>query len=534
MEQNEYNTKSKLIGNNKDKKLLHKKRTRGAFIEGEGKEESYETFSETHDTSFGKIINRKEINEINSKKETPISKSSIKIHRKFPSILNRRKRRIMLMRRIESENYRKKNIRKEMSNKIISLANEKKKIGKENNTSSKSQEHSNRDSPKINSRKSKSSVKGKGEKNNPFDEYHKNLEKKFGQKFENIELKLNQVIKDNKRIMKENKEKNKRLDEMNVITSLLLEIHNNEKIYSNKVDKYVMELGKHYNSILNSCRVLFVRKICDFILEGIINNYRPSLAKTKTKFQDSNDLKFNLLVFKKNTKDKFAKNLIIDYLMETKRQCSRIIHLNKFDENNLPMMKELFFLILNKTEQGKRNDYVLNCGEMANFILGNQNKDDELDIGEEKSDSIKESERINPNGEESNMNDEDLYLHKSDNEIIREVKSKIRNNDIKTSDLLNTLRAQIKHNRKKIKNINDIFNRKLGSSYFYKFWKKSFDKENYKKTKEYNKFIQRKYIVSSKEMNLQLKQLLPKYKVKFFDQDPSQLMKRIDAIIYSY
>ena len=88
----------------------------------------------------------------------------------------------------------------------------------------------------------------------------------------------------------------------NVKISLLSEIHNSSEKHSKAVNAYVMNLGTQFNILFNSCKVIFVTKISDFLLEGIIDKHKNSMALTRTRFKNNNGVKFQLIEFKKNIK----------------------------------------------------------------------------------------------------------------------------------------------------------------------------------------------------------------------------------------
>jgi hypothetical protein len=78
---------------------------------------------------------------------------------------------------------------------------------------------------------------------------------------------------------------------------------------------------------------MFARKICIFILDGIINKYPCSLALTKCEFNNAKGNKFKLIVFKKDIQktSKYHLNLIINFLIETKQNTSGKSHINDID-----------------------------------------------------------------------------------------------------------------------------------------------------------------------------------------------------------
>ena len=71
----------------------------------------------------------------------------------------------------------------------------------------------------------------------------------------------------------------KEIPTQNVKISLLSEIHNSSEKNSKAVNAYVMNLGTQFFTLFNSCKVLFVRKIFDFLLEGLIDKHKNSFQK---------------------------------------------------------------------------------------------------------------------------------------------------------------------------------------------------------------------------------------------------------------
>ena len=181
---------------------------------------------------------------------------------------------------------------------------------------------------------------------------------------------------------------NEAINEQNEKIVLLAKIIHESNMHSNEINKYLMHVGDQFNSLFNSCKVLYIRKICDFILDGLINNYMNSIALTKIKFINNRGVQFPIIVFKKNIGiyQKYYLNLIIDYLMETKQNCSAIVHMDVEDKISKPIMKELFYILLNRDKVGtnKDNEFSLEIKEMTDIILENN---DEINEEEEKSDN---------------------------------------------------------------------------------------------------------------------------------------------------
>jgi len=140
-------------------------------------------------------------------------------------------------------------------------------------------------------------------------------------------------------------EQDKKIKNQNNKIGLLLSIYYHSDIYSQKIEKYVLKLWLKFNKLIDSFKVFYTRKICNFILDGIVNSYGKSLALTKYDlYIESNN--FKLIVFKKKMLNIFPKyylNLIIDFLIETKQNTSNIIFIHKDD---IPIMKGISFIFL--------------------------------------------------------------------------------------------------------------------------------------------------------------------------------------------
>ena len=195
-------------------------------------------------------------------------------------------------------------------------------------------------------------------------------------------------------------------------------------------------------------------------------------------------------------------NLIVDFLMETKQNCSSIVHMNKSDNISKPLMKELFYILLNKAQQNNNNEFNLEIQEMANVLLDNNVVANDDNIEEELNSESNE-------GNEEEMDESEIIEknnNQSDDEMIKKIMSEENNNDIKINDLWKILKEKIR----------------------------TFKTERYKKLKKYKSFIKESHIKTAKEMNNILVKLLPNYEVNFFDEDPSRFSKKIKNEIASY
>ena len=556
---------------NKRGSLLNRKRNRRAKIKRTEKEQSNDAYTETNETTVNRrthqeIMNENESSEsirynrfMRNNKEKYIKLNEV-TEEKNENKLKKKKREKSSSDKedsddaIDSENKGKLQQKNNKRKKYYNNKNRKNKtnmkrrnnslsqiIGrilkkrldkmtkKTNQQNKKMKEQNNKKIKELNNKITEQSKKI-NEQNKKINEQNKKIKElnkaKDGLNKENVELNM-KLDGHNVKI----NEQNEKINEQNEKINLLLKIQYQSDIYSKKVNEYIMNIGGKFTCLFNSCKVLYIRKICDFILEGLINNYESSVALTTTTFINNRNVSFKLIVFTKDIKNisKYVLNLIVDFLMETKQNCSSIVHMNKSDNISKPLMKELFYILLNKAQQNSNNEFSLEIKEMANILLdntedNNNNSEEEL-IGESNEgneEEIDESEIIEKN------------INKSDDEMIKKIMSEENNNDIKINDLWKILKEKIRNNDKGIKDIAIKVNQIINPSYFYNLWKNSFKTERYKKLKKYKSFIKESHIKTAKEMNNILVKLLPNYEVNFFDEDPSRFSKKIKNEIASY
>ena len=550
---------------NKRGRLLNRKRNRRAKIKRTEKEQSNDAYTETNETT----VNRRTHQEIMNENE---SSESIRLNR---FMRNNKEKYIKLNEATEEKNENKlkmKKREKSSSDKEDSddaIDNENKgKLQQKNNKRKKYYNNKNRKN-KTNMKRRNNSLsqiigrilkkrldkmtKKTNQQNKKMKEQNNKKIKELNNKITEQSKKINEqnkkINEQNKKIKelnkakdglnKENVELNMKLDghnvkinEQNEKINLLLKIQYQSDIYSKKVNEYIMNIGCKFTCLFNSCKVLYIWKICDFILEGLINNYESSVALTTTTFINNRNVSFKLIVFTKDIKkiSKYVLNLIVDFLMETKQNCSSIVHMNKSDNISKPLMKELFYILLNKAQQNNNNEFNLEIQEMANVLLDNNVVANDDNIEEELNSESNE-------GNEEEMDESEIIEknnNQSDDEMIKKIMSEENNNDIKINDLWKILKEKIRNNDKGIKDIAIKVNQIINPSYFYNLWKNSFKTERYKKLKKYKSFIKESHIKTAKEMNNILVKLLPNYEVNFFDEDPSRFSKKIKNEIASY
>ena len=132
-------------------------------------------------------------------------------------------------------------------------------------------------------------------------------------------------------------------------------------------------LNAKINALTNSFKVLYYRKICNLVIDKIIEKHKKDLAKTEKIFGDST--KFGV-IFAVNDIQKIPKrnvNLLIDFLMHIRKISSRIIHFKKLDKFNIPnkMFLELLDIYKGKESSAKK---ILEIKDINNIIFGLKDK----------------------------------------------------------------------------------------------------------------------------------------------------------------
>ena len=223
--------------------------------------------------------------------------------------------------------------------------------------------------------------------------------------------------------------------------------------------------------------------------------------------------------------------------METKQYCSSIVHMKKRDMIYLPIMKEVFFILLNRTKNNKcASQFNMNIKEMTNIMFEDKNEEQENEMNESnsKNDELSEEEELNnSNIEENEVSDSNSSFNDEEDERIKKLISE-SNNNIKIIDLQKMLKEKIDIKEKGIQDIKGNAKQIINTYFFYNLWKASFLKESYKSSMNYQKFIKRNFIKSPEEMNETLNRLLSGYYINFLDEDPSKFSTKIDYTIFAY
>lgn len=311
---------------------------------------------------------------------------------------------------------------------------------------------------------------------------------------------------------------------------LLSEIYQQTEIYLKKINRYVINSKSEINCLINSFKVLFIRKISNYILDNIYIKYKNSLAFTVKEFVNSENSVFNVIVAKDDIAgiNKYKINLLLDFLVETKRKCSKIIHIN---EDDVPVIKEIFYSILDKGKIVKDNEFIINIQDMT-YVLFNNNvtKNEKSSNRYDKVISFLNN-YLNEEGEdlteeslikEENIGDDSLNLPDKEEDYLKRIKKVLsgEKSNIEIKELVEILKEKLFANQIEIDEYSVTTNEIMNANYFYNSWKNSFINEDYKKTNGFKKFVNISNISSMDEMKNEIIILLPNFKINFFSEEP--------------
>ena len=383
----------------------------------------------------------------------------------------------------------------------------------------------------------------------------KKLEKKYSKlegKYEELEGKNKELEGKNNDLEGENEQRKNEINNLKIYTNIMSEINNQVEILSNNNFSYI---NNRLELILNSYKIIYMRKLSNLLLEQIYKKYSANLAKVKVNYGKIRKTIIVVLDPIKHPKkfDSYQVNLLIEYLRFIWDKNSSIIHVN---DKDFPYQKEIFHEYLKgtiKTNKDKNiNNNSISVGNLVT-ILFESNDEMKYNLNNNKNKNHTEENKLSNLIEEmlpdkkSNSNDDSefFFLNKKENGKFiylseteeskesnydideNEVKKYIENNckEFDFSSQLSKLIKLIKLNKDN-KNYGNTITQ-INAEMFYKLWKNSFQTENIKKKDNYVKYIKLDKIQSLKEMGNLLCELLDGINVDVFVDDP----KNIDKII---
>ena len=387
----------------------------------------------------------------------------------------------------------------------------------------------------------------------------KKLEKKYSKlegKYEELEGKNKELEGKNNDLEGENEQRKNEINNLKIYTNIMSEINNQIEILSNNNFSY---MNNRLELILNSYKIIYMRKLSNLLLEQIYKKYSANLAKVKVSYGKIRKTIIVVLDPIKHPKkfDSYQVNLLIEYLRFIWDKSSSIIHVN---DKDFPYQKEIFHEYLKgtiKTNKDKNiNNNSISVGNLVT-ILFESNDEMKYNLNNNKNKNHTEENKLSNLIEEmlpdkkSNSNDDSeffflnskengKFIYLSETEESKESNYDIDENEVKKyiennckefdfSSQLSKLIKLIKLNKDN-KNYDNAITQ-INAEMFYKLWKNSFQTENIKKKDNYVKYIKLDKIQSLKEMGNLLCELLDGINVDVFVDDPKNIDKIIETRI---
>ena len=278
----------------------------------------------------------------------------------------------------------------------------------------------------------------------------------------------------------------KEIENLKISLKLIDAINNQSNIYYKRKIKYII---KNQILLLNTYKMLFMRKLANLLLVKIYNKYSNILGKG---YID----KRTIIAISTNKKklggvDVDQINLVIDFLRFVWDKCSNIIHIN---DESFPLQKEIFFECLkpskNISDKNIKNKKFLEVNEIIGLIFDTDNEENNKKVTHQLEDNNLVKAIKNYIIELSDSEEAfEAYKGYDESEI-----KKIINKDSQIFDIdtqIENILKLISKNADSIKFMGGE-NEKVNGKYFYELWLDTFNTETYKREWYYKKYF--KYI----------------------------------------
>ena len=364
-------------------------------------------------------------------------------------------------------------------------------------------------------------------------------------KFTALEETVNELIKKTAKNEEEIAKNKEEIKNLKITMNIMDEIDKQKDIYYKTKFNYI---HKNMRLLLNSYKVLYMRKLANLLLEEIYLNYNDYLIKET--INKKNIIAVHPDIKEVNQIPSYNINMLIDFLRFIWEKCSSAIHIN---DENFPLQKEIFYEYLSpKIKISDKNVKTVEPMEIYD-IIGiifeiKKEKTYNPDKKEIKdSHLIREIKKtIKMNTKESNIkinnDEEEIFtislsksreINESDDKTNENEITKIFQNNLKEIDVSSKIKKLIqliKTNQEGKKSIQDNI-AEINGEYLYKLWKNSFGTLDYKKKARYKKYIPENYNkISLEKMGLLVCKLLKGIKITLFINDPTNIDKNIATL----
>jgi len=319
--------------------------------------------------------------------------------------------------------------------------------------------------------------------------------------------------------------------------------YQNEKYIQNNLCVKIGNLEYKYKILINSYRVLFIRKLANIFLDEIYERYREHFKTFEFKYKKQ---KHKISACISNIKGIGCGNinLIVDFLKHIKIRASDIIHMQ---DKEIKFKKEILFDYLNRELENNtiNRDNFLTLNDAISLVFRSRKKKEMLKKENHHYENMKkifEKEKEDNNNPEKGKLRKEIKIkkkYKTDNydEGDEEEEERIRKILSGDENLIETnLSSQLDLLLKKIELNREIVNpeekieelKKITPEFFFDSWKNSFIKEKFKCHHTYRYYVNPDNITSVKNLGRYLRELLEGMTINLENNDPSKLDTKIE------
>ena len=348
-------------------------------------------------------------------------------------------------------------------------------------------------------------------------------------------------------LKKENTKRVKEIDDLKISLNIIAQINEQRDIqYKSRMDV----INKNMRLILNSYKLLYIRKLANIILEQIYIKYSEDLGRGKIQVGKNKHNIFALLPTsqQKYRTDYYQINLTIDFLRFIWDKCSSIIHLQ---EKDFPLQIELFHEYLKVSGSSSENIDLkegIAIDKLINLIFNDKDSQKSKRSQNQRKNNLLANaikkllkNKKKPNTTNKNANGDIFIIQLTDSDDSdeidvqydeKEIKNVVKNNleEFNVGKQIKKLIKLIVHNND-FKNLIETEGVEINCKYLYNKWKETFKSQNYKKKKEYQEYFKEGKITTLEEMGKFVCKILKEKKLKIFITDPKGVDKNIKKML---
>ena len=331
-------------------------------------------------------------------------------------------------------------------------------------------------------------------------------------------------------------------EEFNTLNAKFDTLNNSFLNFKNKMLKLAGVQGEiNYEVLINSYRVLFIRKLSNIFLDEIYEQHGSHFKTFEFKYKKKR--KITACICDINGVGFRNINLIVDFLKHIKIRASSIIHM---EDKEIKFKKEILFDYLNR-ELEKDNigrDNSLSLKDAISLVF--RPKKEKI-IPQKENTHYENMKKIFQKEKEDNNHPEKTKFkkerknenkYKADNydendeeeERIKKILSGDENLfETNLSSQLDLLLQKIELNRdivNPLKKIDEL--KKITPEFFFDSWKNSFTNEKFKNHPTYKYYVNPDNITSAKNLGIYLEELLQGLNINLDKKDPSELEQKVE------